>query len=383
MQAPPHFPGVLGHEEIQGLLRDALSRGRFHHALILAGPRGVGKATLARGLACALTCDTAPHTGCGACPTCQRILRGQHPDHASLTPASPGAPIKAEDARRFGLERSHAPFDAARHLAVIDPADALNHTSANALLKAIEEPRPGVHFILVAHALSHLLDTLLSRCIVLNVGVLSSEDTRRVVTQALSQDPPGKALEDGELDLAIQLSGGAPGVALEFLRDGDLRLWIELLAACVNASEAGARGIFAGERAPLWQRWQEAALSMEVLEAPAAAKAGATVTKLPRRARATNKKAASPKKAKAKASAKKASAKQQRMAARRLADVWLIHLRARLAGEPGLIEAAPHNSRAAPQLATQVQTLLRFRDGIGANLNVRMSVEQTLLELGK
>ena len=42
---------------------------------------------------------------------------------------------------------------------------------------------------------------------------------------------------------------------LEFLRDGDLRLWIELLAACVNASEAGARGIFAGERAPLWQRW--------------------------------------------------------------------------------------------------------------------------------
>jgi hypothetical protein len=107
------------------------------------------------------------------------------------------------------------------------------------------------------------------------------------------------------------------------------------------------------------------------------------VTKLPTRARATKKKATSPKKVKAKSGAKKASAKQQRMAARRLADVWLIHLRARLAGERGLIDPAHQSSRSAPQLASQVQTLLQFRDGISANLNVRMSVEQTLLELGK
>ena len=381
MHAPAHFPGVLGHEEIQGLIRAALSRGRFHHALILAGPRGVGKATLARGLACALTCEVSPATGCGTCSTCLRVLRGQHPDHASLAPESPGAPIKADSARLFGLERAHAPFEAGSHLAVIDPADALNHTSANALLKAIEEPRAGVHFVLVVHSLSRLLDTLKSRCIVINAGVLSTEHTRRVVAREIAAEPLEHSPDDNEVDLAIQLSGGSPGAALDFLRDGNLGLWIGLLSACVQATEAGAPGIFAGERAPLWQTWQQAALSMEVVDPVAAPKAGATVTKIPTRSRASKKPKTSPKKAASRASAKKATAKQQRMAARRLADVWLIHLRGQLAGQQGLLTTPAIASNASPKLARQVQTLLRFRDRIGANLNVRMSMEQTLLEL--
>ncbi len=388
MHAPAHFPGVLGHEEIQGLLRDALSRGRLHHALILAGPRGVGKATLARGLACALTCEVSPAVGCGACTSCRRILRGQHPDHASLAPESPGAPIKADSARLFGLDRAHAPFEARSHLAVIDPADALNHASANALLKAIEEPRAGVHFVLVVHSLARLLDTLKSRCLVVNPGVLSADHTRRVVTQALADQPPNPPPDANEIDLAIQLSGGAPGVALEFLRDGNLSLWLGLLSACVEASDAGPRGIFAGERAPLWQHWQRAALSMEIVDPVGAPKAGATVTKIPARARSTKKTKASAKKTTSsssskKASSKKASAKQQRMAARRLADVWLIHLRSQLAGGRGLFDPPGGHPNAAPRLARQVQTLLRFRDRISANLNVRMSVEQTLLDLGR
>lgn len=367
------FPGVVGHANAQRLLRSAMARGRLSHALILAGPRGIGKATLARGLACALNCTVRPHEGCGQCPTCMRILSERHPDFVRLTPEVRGANIKADDTRAFALGRHAAPFESAAHVALIDPADALLHHGANALLKAIEEPRPGVHYVLITHAMSTLLDTLKSRCVPLHLAALSLADTRRVVDVLHPEDQasPHRAL-------AIQLSGGRPGVAVEYLRDGALEQWIELVAACERAAARGPAAIFCGERAPLWATWRQAALSMEEPVAVAAPSAGATVTRLRGKKRPAGKKATA---RGSKSASKKATARQQRLAAARLSDVWMVHLRARLTGEPGLFPDDDGTEQTPAQTARWLQQLLTFRDSLRRNPNVRLSLERTLLEM--
>ncbi|NVB40908.1 AAA family ATPase [Pseudenhygromyxa sp. WMMC2535] len=375
------FPAVVGHERVVEMLSRAIARGRLHHGLVLSGPRGVGKAALARGLGCALICTRAPARGCGECDDCRRVLGGRHTDVRVLVGEGKSQTITAAAAREAAIRCQHAPFEAQAHVVIIDPADRMHPAAAAALLKAIEEPREGVYWVLLATNLHDILDTILSRCMTVPLERLGAAQTRTVVEAALAdaaEPPSGERLE-----LAISLSEGSPGVALELLGDDSLEPTRALLATTLRAMELGPAAIFSGDRSPLWSSWKSAVLATpepgeRASEAGDEDEAEVVVVKGPK-----GRKKKSRKKSKKKRDKPKESAARQRAAAARLAELWMLHLRELLRGGEGLPQMPRLSDarREGGELVAQMQAVQRFQASLIRNPNVRLSFEQLLLEL--
>jgi DNA polymerase-3 subunit delta' len=335
-----HFPLVQGHEAACSALSRAIVRGQLHHGLLFVGPAGVGKATVARGLACALHCTEAPGIGCGQCVTCHRILTGLHAGVEWIRPEGPGGMVKVDAARELGIRLQHAPFEGEHHVVVLDPADALNEASFNALLKALEEPRPGVHFVLLVTHTGNVLPTIRSRCLPVRFGVLPTATVTEIVDAALAardEEPPGEQRRA----LAVRLSAGSPGRALQLCADEDLDGALTLTAAAIRASEGGMAGVFGGDDSPLWRAWTDTT-------------GGSGPGK----------------------------AARERAVCGRLTDLWLLHLRECIAGGQGL-PGLPPPSVEPGRLVRRIDRLLAFSEGLLRNPNARLALEQTLLDLGR
>lgn len=142
---------------------------RLSHALLLAGPRGVGKAHFALGLASYLLCESQNPASkpCGECRSCIQIASGLHPNLLRLAPAEDKRDIAIDDVRAL-IDRLHlsSHYGQAK-IAIIQPADTLNASGVNALLKTIEEPPAATHLLLVAERWRALPATLRSRCQIL------------------------------------------------------------------------------------------------------------------------------------------------------------------------------------------------------------------------
>lgn len=168
---------LVGHGVVLARLWDALKRDTLHHALLIEGPVGVGRSPVARLLAMASNCDGAPlgdldTSPCGACRSCVAITMGNHPDVLRLEPDADkaGGTIAVEDVREVLRKASYARYMGRRRFVVIEPAEALPPAAANALLKTLEEPPPGTHFVLIASQVASLLPTIRSRCQVVRMG---------------------------------------------------------------------------------------------------------------------------------------------------------------------------------------------------------------------
>jgi DNA polymerase III subunit delta' len=178
-----------------GRIAAAIDGGRLAHALLLAGPRGVGKRHLAHGLAARLLCEAPPgHKPCGECRSCLQLAAGSQPNALVLSPdgllccaldparregAIPLWQPDKDSARRDiavdGIRELIARLALAGHygqskVAIIEPADGLNPAGANALLKTIEEPPPATHLVLVSERWRALPATLRSRCQILRLA---------------------------------------------------------------------------------------------------------------------------------------------------------------------------------------------------------------------
>jgi DNA polymerase III subunit delta' len=152
---------MVGQDHAVAMLLRAVASGRLAHACLFDGPESVGKRTAALGLAKALCCTEAPGIGCATCDACRRIDSGQHPDVLSLAPADKLYVI--DQAREIVAIASTRPHEAPARVLILDRADALNPSSANCLLKTLEEPCPGNHLVLVTSAPDRLLPTIRSR----------------------------------------------------------------------------------------------------------------------------------------------------------------------------------------------------------------------------
>ncbi len=384
------FPGVVGHRRVSAMLSRAIERSRLHHGLVFAGPRGIGKATLARGLACALCCEVAPASGCGRCDTCRRLLAGNHTDLRWLEGEGKSRTISTAAAREAALRAQHAPFEAKAHVIVIDPADRMQPAAAAALLKAIEEPREGVHWVLIATNIHDVLDTILSRCMTIPLERLAEDDVRAVIARELERRDLVDTIDRDRLELAISLADGSPGLALELASDPSLEPTRRLLATTLSAVQSGPAAVFAGDRSPLWSAWKEAVIATpEPGEQPSASDDGAVVV-VQSKGKKTSKKA-SKKASKDSGEAEgegesksegKESPARQRAAATRLAELWLLHLRERLRGREGL-RGMPKLDIGDQRLAKQMQAVQGFQTALVRNPNVRLSLEQLLLEINR
>lgn len=196
--------------------------GRMHHGWILAGPRGVGKASFARMAARRLLAEAAGAAAEGDSldvppvdPNARLFDAGTHPDYAELTRLEKDSGdlarnISVDQVR--GLQRlfGTVPSLSDRRIVLIDSADDLERSAANALLKNLEEPPPGTLFLLVAHAPARLLPTIRSRCRILRFAPLGASDMEHVLRQQLPDLAPQ------ELE-ALALAGkGSPGRALGY-----------------------------------------------------------------------------------------------------------------------------------------------------------------------
>ncbi|MFM2160914.1 MAG: hypothetical protein RLZZ383_426 [Pseudomonadota bacterium] len=156
-------PPIVGHTTLRHALVGALAEGRLHHALLLEGPEGVGRTTVARWLMARANCSAAPGVeACGECNACRRIGAGTHPDMHVVTPDGAGIQVARirEIVRALGYHR----HDASHRFVLIEPAEAMAAPASNALLKTLEEPPPDTHFVLIARHASGLLPTIVSRC---------------------------------------------------------------------------------------------------------------------------------------------------------------------------------------------------------------------------
>ena len=156
-------------DQCQRMLRQA----RVPHALSIEGPAGLGKTALAEHLQAWLLCaQPVGHGPCGHCAECQLLAAGHHPDLIRQDPDSKsGRQITVDAVRSLRDRLTLRPQRQGRQVALLVPAEAMNESAANALLKTLEEPSADAHLLLVTHQPARLPITILSRCVRLTASV--------------------------------------------------------------------------------------------------------------------------------------------------------------------------------------------------------------------
>jgi DNA polymerase-3 subunit delta' len=216
------FEDFIGNGRVVERLRLKLREGRFPHGLIFTGPEGVGKRTCALMVAKALNC-AEPGTAdfCGECTQCRKIDAGTHPDVLKLGLEDDASEIKIAQVRGLLQTLGLRPLEGRNKVFLIDPADAMNPASANALLKGLEEPPENSYFILLSPNPQSLLVTVRSRSQTYPFTPLTLDEMR-----TFSDD-----------ELALRWSRGSIGR----LRTLDLQALRERRAAALDFLETAIR----------------------------------------------------------------------------------------------------------------------------------------------
>jgi DNA polymerase III subunit delta' len=250
---PAAFDAIRGQATAIATLRRALASGRVHHAYRFEGPDGVGKERTAFALAQALICRERPNEGCGVCSGCHRAItlseespqvplhpdvvlveRGLYPP-AVLGRTSPEVTgIGVEQVRRVVLARSaFPPHEAPALVFIFRAAHELTPSAANALLKTLEEPHGGIHFLLVTDQPRRLLDTVRSRTLPIRFGPLPDAVIGELLRERGQEpDPSLVAAAAGSARRALELS--------EPERVERSQRFVEAVLAAVQAPDLGA-----------------------------------------------------------------------------------------------------------------------------------------------
>ncbi len=197
------FANIIEHDRQKEVLRLALKNQRLAHAYLFEGPEGIGKKLMALALARALFCESG--AGCGECVACRKVDHLNHPDLHLLT--AEGTQIKIDQVRKIQQELALRPLEAKVRVCLIDGAETLNPAAANALLKTLEEPRPGTLMILLSAKPEMLLDTIRSRCQRLRFNRLPRARLAEILEHRLGLSEPEAlvmaALTDGSFKKAF------------------------------------------------------------------------------------------------------------------------------------------------------------------------------------
>lgn len=196
---------------------------RLPHALLLSGPDGIGLNQFAQTFAMQMLClDNNTESACGTCQSCHLFTAGTHPDLTIIEPEEKGKQIKIAQIRELIDYVALKSFSGNLKIAIIEPADAMNRATANALLKTLEEPPSQSMLFLLSHRPSNLPITIRSRC--QRIDFKSAFD--QAATEWLQKQSADSNLSP---ELLLRLSGGGPLKALELIEDDQLQFRHTLL----------------------------------------------------------------------------------------------------------------------------------------------------------
>jgi DNA polymerase-3 subunit delta' len=266
---PRETATVIGQAEAEAQFLDAYTSGRLHHAWLLTGPEGVGKATLAWQIARFLLHQPPPDEGPGLfgdpspmpttlatdpnSPISRRMLAMAEPRlHLVRRGANDKGDrlmtrIGVDEVRKLGGFFALSAADGGWRVVIVDAVDEMNVNAANALLKILEEPPRHAVIVMISHQPARLLPTIRSRCRSLRLASLPPQDLADAVAAAGFEVPSDPAA-------LAELAGGSAGRAVRLLSAGGLDLYRDLVAlmsgcprmdrpsALALADRAAARG---------------------------------------------------------------------------------------------------------------------------------------------
>lgn len=251
------FGEIIGQEKAIGMLTGILERQRLANSYLFSGEPGIGKKLTALNFAKAVNClkdsnesgvmsnglkpehhssvhsdsslitrPALPVDACDSCEACLKIDGGSHPDLLWISPED--RQIKIDEIRLIDEALSFRPFEGRKKIVIIDDADTMNISAANAFLKTLEEPPKDSIIILVSSRPDRLPATIRSRCSLVNFVTLSLESCRQVLQGKF----PGK-----ESEAMARLSMGKPGLALSADLKEEISWFINLLQGMLNAEK--------------------------------------------------------------------------------------------------------------------------------------------------
>lgn len=207
MARPCVWDELPAQTRVADYLSRAVASDAVSHAYLFVGPTGSGKQTAAKALACALFCDD---DGCGACPTCYRVLSGYHPDVHEVLPE--GATTYVIGQVRDIIHDVHLkPVQAHRKIYIVGEAERFNAESGNAFLKTLEEPPDDVVIILMTRSYDAMMPTVASRCQVVRFRPIPPSVAEALLVQRSGADT-------AQVRAALAASGGVVPRAEDLLR---------------------------------------------------------------------------------------------------------------------------------------------------------------------
>jgi len=212
---------LLGHDAVRQSFGDAMRDNRLHHAWLLYGVKGIGKARLAHELLALFLCespDLQNYRACGLCHQCAMLHAGSHPDFSQVEllwdekKKKFNRDIIIDQTREALSFLSMSGLKSKRRVLLIDDANLMNNQSANALLKGLEEPTEGSLLLIVCHDLMRLPATIRSRCMLQSCAPLDDKQMKQVLSK--------QGLDEQLHALALNLGQGSPG-RIEVLKESN------------------------------------------------------------------------------------------------------------------------------------------------------------------
>lgn len=210
----PNFSDIIGQEAIREHLESAVMQNKVSHAYIINGERYSGKEFIAGIFAAALLCDDESNKPCGKCHNCVQAFSENNPDIIRVTHEKPNI-IGVDDIRtQVNNTVLVKPYGGKRKIYIINEAEKMNQQAQNALLKTLEEPPEYTVILLLTTNTNELLQTILSRCVVLNMKPVRDKEVRKFLMEEVE-------IPDYMADICVAFARGNVGKAKLLARNED------------------------------------------------------------------------------------------------------------------------------------------------------------------